>query len=189
VISKNHRAMNPQTGYRVLKGLAVLFALNGIPGVLVSMVALCLFLIEFLTGFAVLPHRGQQHPTVGGTLVVLGMASFWVVEVTAAWLVWRRPSRLVIYLAVSVIGLWAVCAAGIALEVAGDSTPASQLRVLLCTAAIVCWPCVALARWLCSGLLSGPVVPRMAGHGDLSHGGPAEGSENSGAGGGQPSVR
>jgi len=180
--------MNPKTFYRVLKTISALFALNGVLGLLVVLLVVILYLVEKYTGMALLPHKTHQHATISGLMVVIGMASFWAIEVLAAWLVWVRLSKRAIYLTIGISGIWVVCLTGIALEVLETGTPEAQAIVMLSTAAIICWPCILAARHLSSGLLRSSGQCRIAELGSAPNGGSATQLGDSGVRKEPPSV-
>lgn len=179
--------MKAETAHRTLEAIIALCGVNGILGLSVVAVVTCVYCVEKLAGVQLLFLESDQPVTLDGVLTVLGMSSFWFLEVVAAWLVLVRFSELGIYLAVSVVGFWTVCFVGIVLEVLGTGPTADHLPMLLLTAALVCWPCIAAARWLSCALLP-PAKLKVAEPSAAPNDGPPMSLGNSGVTEKPPSV-
>lgn len=179
--------MTTTTAHKIFKVFLALCALNGAGGLLVVLLFIGLRLLKLITGVDLLPLRPGGHVTIGGVFVVLAMSLFWLFEVAAFWAYLRRFSSLAIYLAVSLLAFWIVCITDILVfEVLGSGAPfnLAHLALDLLTLAVICWPCIALARWLSRGSR----VITEAEPGVAPNGGPATPTGTLGAVEGPPSV-
>jgi hypothetical protein len=177
------------TAYRIVKAIMVPCGLHGAGGVVVFLGSMSLLLFERVSGVQIFRPTPHQSFSLGGTLWVLGMAVFWLLEAVAAWLIWFRLSKLAIYLAVTVVGLWAVLFIGLVFEVLEIGSTGDYLPILLqlLAAATLCWPCIVMARWLSRAILTPPRL-EVAELGAAPSSGPTAPAGKSGVPDGPPSV-
>jgi hypothetical protein len=143
----------------MLKVFVALCALNGCGGLFVVLLAAGNYLLYAITGIEIIPSRSHQPANLDGVLAVIGMSLFWLLEVFAFWIVWFRLSRLAIYVAVGLLAFWIVAITDIVLiEVLETGAAIGHLPIGITMLAVVCWPSIALARWLSHRLLLPPVL-------------------------------
>jgi len=155
--------MTAKTVNKMFEVFLALCALNGAGGLLVVMLFVGLRVLKMLTGIDVLPMRPGWYVTLGGFLGGIAISLFWLFEVIACWLFWRRFSKVAIYLTVSLLGFWIVCITDvIVFEVLGTGEPISlaHLPLDLIALAVICWPCIALARWLARAPVAPPIIEK-----------------------------
>jgi hypothetical protein len=155
--------MTAKTVNKLFEVFLGVFALSGVGGLLVVTLIVGLGALKMLTGIDLVPDRPGGHVTLGGILIILAMSLFWLFEIVACWLFRRRYSKRAIYVAVGLLGFWSVCITDIIVfEVFGTGEPESlaHLPLDLMTLAVICWPCIALARWLARETAAPPIIKK-----------------------------
>ena len=157
--------MTAKTVHKMFDVFLLLCALNGAGGLLAALGVVALFLLYALTGIDLRPIRAavrsEWHATFAGVLLFLGVSFFWLFEVVVCWVFWRHFSKVAAYMAVTLLGFWIVGVSDmIIFEVLGIGLGIDHWTFDLIGVAFVCWPCIALARWLSCASATPPIIVR-----------------------------